>query len=102
MNKEELQSTVTAVVERAIGEQINLAQLGLERIEPGASLIDDLGIDSVDLLTVIYDIEVALKKDLPIRDWLDKASGTGSAAFTVEALVNHIVDFMQPAPAETA
>jgi acyl carrier protein len=102
MNKEELQRTVTAVVERAIGEQINLARLGLERIESGASLIDDLDIDSVGLLTMIYDIEDALKKSLPIREWLEKASGGGSAAFTVEALVNHIVDFMQPAPAETA
>lgn len=102
MNKEELQRTVTAVVERAIGEQINLARLGLERIESGASLIDDLGIDSVDLLTVIYDIEVALKKKLPISEWLGNASDAGSAAFTVEALVNHIVDFMQLAPAETA
>jgi acyl carrier protein len=104
MNKEELQRTVSTVVERAIGEQVDLGRLGLTRIEPGTSLIDDLGLDSVDLFTVVYDIEVALNKKLPISGWLAKYGGAGgTAAFTMEALVHHIVEFMQqPSTEETA
>lgn len=103
MNNEELQRTVGAVVERAIGDQVNLKKLGLERIEPDASLIDDLGIDSVDLLTVIYDIEVELSIKLPIQEWLkDSGGAAGPAALTVGALVSHIVGFLQKTPVETA
>lgn len=104
MNKEELQRTVSTVVERAIGEQVNLERLRLTRIEPGTALIDDLGLDSVDLFTVVYDIEVALNKKLPISQWLAQYAGAdGTAAFTMKALVQHIVEFMQqPAIEETA
>jgi acyl carrier protein len=103
-NKEELQHTVSTVVERAIAEQVDLDRLHLTRIEPGTALIDDLGLDSVDLFTVVYDIEVALNRKLPISQWLAQyGGGEGTAAFTMAALVQHIVDFMlQPATEETA
>jgi acyl carrier protein len=102
MKREELQRTVSAVVDSAIGEQVNLQRLGLDRIEPGAALIDDLGIDSVDLLTVVYDIEVALGIKLPISAWIEQAANAGgSTAFTVQALVNHIVDLMLHASVKT-
>lgn len=103
-NNEELQRTVSTVVERAIAEQVDMDRLHLTHIEPGTALIDDLGLDSVDLFTVVYDIEVALNRKLPISAWLAQYGGTeGTAAFTMQALVHHIVEFMQqPVPEETA
>jgi acyl carrier protein len=52
----------------------------LERVKPEASLIDDLGAQSIDFLDIIFRIERAFKVKIPRGKIIEEARGDLSAA----------------------
>lgn len=59
----------------------------------GKHLFDDLGIDSLDFLDVVFDIDQAFGLKLPMDEWLSRVeenAASGRAIFTVDFLVDHI------------
>jgi acyl carrier protein len=52
----------------------------IERVKPEASLIDDLGAQSIDFLDIVFRIERAFKVKLPRGKIIEEARGNLSAA----------------------
>ncbi|MCG9760746.1 MULTISPECIES: phosphopantetheine-binding protein [Pseudoalteromonas] len=55
-------------------EQCDLEDLNIEKIEPHHILNADLGLDSVDFLNVIFDIESEFGISIPSEEWMNRAS----------------------------
>ncbi|NRA59561.1 MAG: hypothetical protein HRU25_01350 [Psychrobium sp.] len=62
-------------VESAIFERIDIEDLGISAISEDDALIATLGLDSVDFLEVVFDIEERYEISIPIEDWQGQAEG---------------------------
>ena len=97
MSNSKITQRVEIAVHRALQEAL---ELDADEITPGASIIDDLGAESIDLL----DIRFRLEKDLDLRitneDLVGAFSGADTVekfrkAFTVEAMCLYLAKRME-------
>ena len=72
--------SVYKAVEAIIIEQCNLAEKGITAIKPDDNLMADIGIESVDFLVVVFEIEDKYDIKIPMEEWMQKASASGAAA----------------------
>lgn len=62
-------------------------------ITPESNTVEDLGIDSVDFLDVVYEIDQRLKVKVPAVSWVEKVNSgkaTTEDYFVMSKLVEHI------------
>ncbi|MEI7948751.1 MAG: phosphopantetheine-binding protein [Gammaproteobacteria bacterium] len=71
---------VYKAVEAIIIEQCNLAEKGITGINPHDNLMADIGIESVDFLVVVFEIEDKFDIKIPMEEWMQKAANSGAAA----------------------
>jgi acyl carrier protein len=71
---------IMAVYPRIAGIIAAALPCELERVKPEASLIDDLGAQSIDFLDIIFRIERAFKVKIPRGKIIEEARGDLSAA----------------------
>ncbi len=71
---------VYKAVEAIIIEQCNLGDKGISEIKPDDNLMADIGIESVDFLVVVFEIEDKFDIKIPMEEWMQKASASGAAA----------------------
>jgi hypothetical protein len=80
--------TVTQAVLDALHQARDLAEVPVREPELDASIFEELGFTSLQMVDVALCIEEALKLDeFPLQDWLDAQPDLGSAAYTVRSLV---------------
>ncbi len=81
-------------VEGAILERIDMEDLGISKISEEDELIATLGLDSVDFLEVVFDIEEEYSISIPIEDWQNKAVGSTDSHqvdnFVMSAFVDNV------------
>jgi acyl carrier protein len=76
INKDSVYKTVEAI----IIEQCNLGEKGITEIRPDDNLMADIGIESVDFLVVVFEIEDKFDIKIPMEEWMQKASASGASA----------------------
>ena len=81
---------VTSQVQEILAEVLNLPE---RRPDPDARLVEDLGAESVDLLSLLLELEEAFGGEIPDEDL--------SRFVTVRSIVDYIVNG-RPAPASDA
>lgn len=84
-------------IEEIILEQCDLEELNIEKIEPDFILNSELGIDSVDFLNVVFDIENEFGISIPIQDWMSNANANseeGHNLFKMSNFVEAVVELM--------
>ena len=80
MSESATRDSVYKTVEAIIIEQCNLAEKGITEIRPDDNLMADIGIESVDFLVVVFEIEDKFDIKIPMEEWMQKASASGAAA----------------------
>ncbi|HDS1734551.1 MULTISPECIES: phosphopantetheine-binding protein [Pseudomonas] len=60
---------VHEVVEKIILQYCDTADLGIERVDGEMSLTQELGVDSVDFLDIVFEIEDTYKIQFPLEQW---------------------------------
>ncbi len=55
--------------------------------DPKQSLVDDLGLDSLDVLQLLRKLQRATGKELVIEDWADEEMEKSGATFTIASLL---------------
>jgi len=60
---------VNDTVEKIILKYCDTADLGIDRVDGEMSLTQELGIDSVDFLDIVFEIEDAYKIQFPLEAW---------------------------------
>jgi acyl carrier protein len=82
---------------------------GLDRatLLPAVNAVDDLGIDSIDFLDIIYEIQQRLGIKVPVEDWMEQInSGKARTAdyFVLSRLAERIDELvgLRPASAQGA
>jgi len=79
---------VTEAVLDALNQARDLAEVPIRELELDASLFDDLGFTSLQIVDVALCIEDVLKLDeFPMQAWLDAQPELGPSAYTVRSLV---------------
>jgi acyl carrier protein len=73
---------IKAVVLRVIGEIAPEADLG--RLDPDASLRDQLDLDSMDILNAMIGLHEALHVDIPETDYPKLATLNGAVAYLAQ------------------
>ncbi|WP_053182265.1 phosphopantetheine-binding protein [Pseudomonas kilonensis] len=56
-------------IERIILQYCDAADLGITGIDPNVSLTQELGVDSVDFLDIVFEIEDTYKIQFPLEQW---------------------------------
>jgi acyl carrier protein len=85
---------IASVVREAIFE---IGGIDVVLLQPGVNLLDDLKMDSVDVLDVIFQLEERLGISIPIGKWAEKiTSGTVSTEhyFAFGHLVDHLEELV--------
>ncbi len=80
MTEKVTREAVYKAVETIIIEQCNLAYKGITEIKPDDNLMADIGIESVDFLVVVFEIEDTFDIKIPMEEWMQKAANSGAAA----------------------
>lgn len=78
------------------------ASIDREKITPEAHVIDDLGIDSLDFLDIVFALDKEYKINIPFEDWMQKVnSGEAQAKdyFIMKELVARIDGLVAAKPA---
>ncbi|MFK3724994.1 phosphopantetheine-binding protein [Pseudomonas monteilii] len=60
---------VRDTVEKIILQYCDVTDLGIECLQDDTSLTQDLGIDSVDFLDIVFEIEDTYKIQFPLEQW---------------------------------
>jgi acyl carrier protein len=69
------------------------ASIPREKITPGSHVIDDLGIDSLDFLDIVFALDKEYGINIPFEDWMQKVNAGEAKAtdfFIMQALVDQI------------
>jgi acyl carrier protein len=92
-----MQDEIRAFLVETIGDVCNIPA---DTIVPGVHLLDELGIDSVDMLDVVHEIDRKFAISLPIEDWAAAVSrGEPSAEyFVLDRLVENIATLSSARP----
>jgi len=80
MSESATRDSVYKTVEAIIIEQCNLAEKGITEIRPDDNLMADIGIESVDFLVVVFEIEDKYDIKIPMEEWMQKAANSGASA----------------------
>jgi acyl carrier protein len=78
------------------------ASIDRAKITPQAHVIDDLGIDSLDFLDIVFALDKEYKINIPFEDWMQKVnSGEAQAKdyFIMQELVARIDGLVAARPA---
>jgi acyl carrier protein len=82
----------TASIQQIISDVCDIPR---DSITPGVHLIDELGIDSVDFLDIVHEINKQYSISLPVEEWAE-AVGKGEPSeryFILERLVENVEKF---------
>ena len=80
-------------VMQAVREIISdVCDIPLEEIQPGVHLLRELGVDSVDFLDVVHDIDRKYDIALPVESWANAVSRgePDTTYFVLDRLVENI------------
>ncbi len=69
------------------------ASIPREKITPESHVIDDLGIDSLDFLDIVFALDKEYGINIPFEDWMQKVNAGEAKAtdfFIMQALVDKI------------
>jgi len=61
--------------------------LANSKLGPQQSLVDDLGLDSLDVLQLLRKLQRTTGKELVIEDWADEETEKTGAKFTIASLL---------------
>jgi acyl carrier protein len=80
----------------------DICSIPADTIGPSAHLLDELGVDSVDMLDVVHEIDRKFSISLPLEEWAAAVSrGEASANyFMLDKLVDNIASVRSSAAAE--
>jgi acyl carrier protein len=73
------------------------ASIDRDKITPQSHVIDDLGIDSLDFLDIVFALDKEYGINIPFEDWMQKVnSGEAKATdfFIMQALVDKIAELV--------
>jgi acyl carrier protein len=87
---ETVMSDVLEVVARTLN---SVSGVEISEVSPEKHIFNDLGIDSLDFLDVVFDLDQEFGVKLPIEDWLAELELNPDASeelFTVANLVGYI------------
>ncbi len=65
----------SATFERIADIIAETANVPREKIQPGAHVINDLGIDSLDFLDIVFGIDKAFGIKVPVEAWTEEVNG---------------------------
>jgi acyl carrier protein len=65
----------SATFERIADIIAETANVPREKITPGAHVINDLGIDSLDFLDIVFGIDKAFGIKVPVEAWTEEVNG---------------------------
>jgi acyl carrier protein len=92
MTRESVLRHVIDVVESLLRERGAESIVVVEQ----TSLVDELGFDSLDFVDLTLEIERALGREgFPVQEWLDDQTAASGARFTIAALVEACVAFVE-------
>lgn len=89
---------VHETVEKIILQYCDTADLGIERIEDDMSLTQELGVDSVDFLDIVFEIEDTYKIQFPLEEWSASAPGGEKNTHKMKDFVAAVHQHLQGAP----
>ncbi len=78
------------------------ASIDRAKITPDAHVIDDLGIDSLDFLDIVFALDKEYKINIPFEDWMNKVNNGEAQAkdyFIMRQLVAKIDGLVAAKPA---
>jgi acyl carrier protein len=82
-----------------IMQQCDLGDLNIDKIQPDHILNVDLGLDSVDFLNLIFDIESEFEIKIPSEEWMNRASEQASNAedsvFRLSNFVENVLELVE-------
>ena len=73
------------------------SEIPLSEITPEAHAIDDLGIDSLDFLDIVFALDKEYGINIPFEDWMQKVNAGEAKAtdfFIMQALVDKIAELV--------
>ncbi|WP_167272864.1 phosphopantetheine-binding protein [Pantoea sp. Tr-811] len=85
-------------VEKIILQYCDTADLGIERVEGEMSLTQELGIDSVDFLDIVFEIEDAYKIQFPLEEWSASSPNGEKNTHKMKDFVAAVYQIVQGAP----
>jgi len=65
------------LVRRVISEECSVP---IDKIFPETNILEDLGIDSLDVLDIVYRIDQDLRIKIPVDQWIDSVNQTRAEA----------------------
>ncbi|MBA1194324.1 MAG: hypothetical protein K0S77_1156 [Pseudomonas sp.] len=89
---------VRDTVEKIILQYCDVTDLGIERLQDDTSLTQDLGIDSVDFLDIVFEIEDTYKIQFPLEQWSASAPNGEKNRHTLSDFVTAIHRIVVGAP----
>ncbi|QXI32368.1 phosphopantetheine-binding protein [Pseudomonas promysalinigenes] len=89
---------VYQTVEKIIMQYCDVTDLGIDRIDGELSLTQELGIDSVDFLDIVFEIEDTYKIQFPLEAWSASAPNGEKNNHKMKDFVAAIYQVLQGAP----
>src|SRR5476651_767825 len=87
-------------IERIILQYCDTADLGITGIDADVSLTQELGVDSVDFLDIVFEIEDTYKIQFPLEQWSADGPNGAKNEFKMSAFVDAVYELIVPALAE--
>lgn len=91
-------SEVLKVIANAMN---NACEIDPSEVTPDKHIFQDLGIDSLDFLDVVYDLDRAFGIKLPIEEWLSEIEQEGKMRVDY-FVIGNLVEFIERARSEQA
>jgi acyl carrier protein len=79
----------------------SVSGVDVENVTPDKHIFEDLGIDSLDFLDIVYDLDRTFGIKLPIEQWLAEVEQNGKLEVDY-FVVGNLVVFVEKARAEQA
>jgi acyl carrier protein len=84
---------MSGVLQRVAAVFSNVSGTDPSKVTMDKHIFDDLGVDSLDFLDIVFDLDKEFAIKLPMEEWLSQVEedqDKGKALFTVKNLVGYI------------
>jgi acyl carrier protein len=70
----------------------DVCDIPIDEIQPGVHVLQELGVDSVDFLDVVHEIDRKYEITLPVEDWANAVNRgePDTKYFVIDRIVEHI------------
>ncbi|KDD69573.1 acyl carrier protein [Pseudomonas sp. BT76 TE3572] len=84
-----------ATIEKIILQYCDTADLGITGIDGDVSLTQELGVDSVDFLDIVFEIEDTYKIQFPLEQWSANSPEGEKNEFKMSAFVDAVYSLVE-------